>query len=305
MLWRLIRFVAAALVLSAICSAQEEPSLGDLARQERARKAAARAAAGPVLGTAPPVAVAAEVVPAHFLRFEGEVGPGDYAILLNGRIVLQNGRVRGLPFYVTPYLLDGNNLLGLQFTSEATHPFDVVVEERWSGQSERRELVHFHADPNQFPETTRKQFDFTAHPVAVPNVKLTDADRVSIRALVQSFYNALSAKNGTAILRLFEPAIEDARSIYPEGAEFGRNEMAGLAHIAELPNFAMEAYDPSALEMTSAGNIVSVKRLDGKPVLLSNEVSADPQSAPSRVSADVIPVKKIKGVWRLTLPFGF
>ena len=43
MLRHLIQCIAIALLIAIGCAAQEEPSLGDLARQERARKAAARA----------------------------------------------------------------------------------------------------------------------------------------------------------------------------------------------------------------------------------------------------------------------
>jgi hypothetical protein len=302
-----LRLFSAIFLLAAIGAAQDEPSIADIARQERARKAAARAAAGPELGTAPPVAIEGEIVPAHFLRFEGEVGAGEFAILLNGKMLLRNGRVRGLPIYVTPLLLEGPNLLGVQFTSDASHPLDIIVEERFPGDAEHHELVHFHADANQFPEAAAKQMSFTVHPKVVPNVVLTDADRVAIHGLVQSFYNALNSKDGPAVLKLFEASIQDARDVYPEGADYGQDQMDSLAEIASQPDFIMEPYVPGGLEMIPNGSTVTVKRPDGKPVFVSIEVSGpvDGGGGNSRVSADVVPVKKIKGGWRLTLPFGF
>jgi hypothetical protein len=41
------------------------------------------------------------------------------------------------------------------------------------------------------------------------------------------------------------------------------------------------------------------------PVFNINQITAGVNAGASRVSADVILAKKIKGQWRLTLPFGF
>lgn len=293
---------------SALCLAQEEtPSLGDLARQVRERRAAAKANVGPELGVPTPPALAGELIPAHFLRFEGDVGDSEYVVLINGKTVLRNTHVRGLPIYVTPSLLDGGNLLGVQFVSHPTEPIDIVVEERFAGETEHREVVRFHADANQYQTVATKQISFTAHPRAVPDVQLTDLDRIAIYKLLKAFYDAAANKDGTAILKLFEPGIADARETYPEGAEFGQNEMTNLAHIVGLPDFAMEYYNPVGLTLSVSGNVVTVKRGDGSPIFASNEVAGDSESNASsaRLSADVIPVKKIHDVWRLTLPFGF
>jgi hypothetical protein len=303
-----IRVLLGLLLLAGFCVAQDEqPSLGDIARQERARKAAEKAAAGPELGAPPPVAMQGEIIPAQFLRFEGDVAGSEYLVVINGVVVIRNTRVPGLPLYVTPFLRDGANLLGLQFISHADKPLDVIVEERYPGDAQRRTLVHYHANANQFPQTVQQEMPFTAHPKLLPDAQLTSDDRSAIQKLIRTFYDALSNKNGAGVLKLFEPAIEDARGIYPEGAEFGQSEMTNLAHVIEMPGFEMKSYDPEGLTMAASGNIVAVKRTGGTAVFMSTEVTGDMDGSVgmSRISANVIPVKKIKGVWRLTLPFGF
>jgi hypothetical protein len=304
----LIRIFVVVFAFSALCLAQEEtPSLGDLARQERERRAAAKTNIGPELGAPTPPALMGELIPAHFLRFEGDVGDSEYVVLINGKTVLKDTHVRGLPIYVTPYLLDGGNLLGIQFVSHPTEPIDIVIEERFAGETEHREVARYHADANQYQTVATKQIPFTAHPRAVPDIQLTDSDRIAIYKLLKAFYDAAANKDGAAILKLFEPGITDAREIYPEGADFGENEMTNLAHIVGLPDFAMEYYNPVGLTLSVTGNVVMVKRGDGSPVFASNKVAGDSESnaGPSRLSADVIPLKKINDVWRLTLPFGF
>lgn len=302
-----IHLCAVFVCLATIAGTQElTPPLGDVARQERERRAATRAAAGPQQGSPPPAALLGELVPAHFLRFEGEVAEGEYSVSVNGKTLLRNARVRGLPLYVSPYLLEGGNQLEVEFTSHAGSPLDVIVEERFAGESGHRELVRFHADANQFPEMTHQQVVFTAHPKVIPSVQLTDADRVAIHKLVQAFYDATASKDSLGVMKLFEPAIQDAREIYSEGADFGQNEMARLAHIVALPECTMEPYSPAGLAFSISGNVVTVKRANGAPVFSSNEVQVEPgQVDKSRVSADVIPVKKINDEWKLTLPFGF
>jgi hypothetical protein len=294
--------ITSLLLLTSLCFAQEpapEPSLGDLARQERERKASTP----PQLGETPPQAVFGEFIPAHFLRFEGDVAHADWTISLNNKPILHNGRVKGLPYYISPNLLAGANLLAIDFTSHTTEPLDLYIEERWPGSGERRELAHFHADANQFPEPTHKDLQFSAHPRIAPPIVLTDSDRQQIATLIQTFYDTLTRRDGPGLVKLFEPAIEDARPLYPEGADFGHNEIAKLSRMIGSPSFAMRPYNPEGLKMEPAGNVVEVTRAAGGPVFISLDVAADTNN--SRVNALLIPVKKINGVWRLTLPFGF
>jgi hypothetical protein len=290
-----------------VAAAQDDPpTLGDLARQERERRAASHSADEPQPGTPAPLALPGELIPAHFLRFEGEVLQTEYSVTLNGKAVLRNTRVRSLPLYVSPYLLEGTNQLEVGFTSDPEKPLDIVIEERFAGEAEHRAIAHFHANANEFPEQTRKQLTFIAHPKAVPAIQLSDADRIAIHKLVREFYDAAADGDSVAVMELFEPAIEDAGAVYPEGAEFGKQEMTHFAHLISQPDCAMEPYNPAGLTFVANGNVVTVKRRDGTPVFISGEVPGDPEeAAASRVSADVIPVKKINDVWRLTLPFGF
>ncbi|HWR17075.1 MAG TPA: hypothetical protein VN577_19760 [Terriglobales bacterium] len=286
---------------------EEQPSLGDIARQERARKEAVRAAAGPEIGGPPPLAVEGELIPAYFLSIQGGFGAGDYVVSLNGRTVLKNSFVPGLPIYVAGYLRDGGNVLQIEFVSHATEPLEITIEERYAGASEHSRLAHFQSAPNQFTSATKQQISFTARPRAIPNVQITDEDRTAILKLIQSFYDALSSKNGQNVMKLFQPALRDAQEIYPEGAEYGRNALLRLAHVVGLPGFSMNHYDPAGLTFRASGNVVNVSRTGDTPVFLSNEVTAgvDGSIGASRVNADIIPVKKIGDEWRLTLPFGF
>jgi len=305
---RITRVVMITLALSAVCVAQDptaQDSLGDIARRERARKEAARAAAGPELGTPPPVATESEIIPAHFLRVEGDVAAADFLVLVNGQPVVRNKRIPDLPPYVSTLLRDGGNVLGVQFTSAADKPLDISIEERFPNQKTHALLVRFHANANQFPTPVTRQVSFTAHPKLLPPIQLTEADKQAILKLVQLFYDTLVRKDGAAVLALFAPALEEARAVYPEGAEFGQNAMNNLASFSTNPEIVMVPYEANGVEVVPNRRVVSVRRTDGTPVFTSNEVAAAGATGASRVSADVILAKKIKGQWRLTLPFGF
>jgi hypothetical protein len=287
--------------------AQEDtPSLGDLARQERERRAAARTTAEPELGSPPPAPLLGELIPAYFLRFEGEVADGEYSVFVNGKALLRNSRVRGLPMYVSPYLLEGGNQLEIGFASHAKDTLDVIIEERFAGDPQHREIMRFHADAGQFPQFSEHRFSFTAHPRLFPDVVLTETDRVAIHDVIRAFYVATAQKDTDGIMELFQAALEEAGQVYPEGAAFGKEEIARFAYLASMPECSMEHYSPAGLTFDVSGNIVTVKRVDGGPVFTSAEMLGDPEeAAASRVSADEIPVKKINNEWKLTLPFGF
>jgi hypothetical protein len=290
------------LLLVAACTAAQEIPLGDLARQDRARQEAAEAA-NFKLGVPPPVAREGEAVPAHFLIMHGEAGQGEFNISLNGHSIFHNSYVRELPIYISSMLLDGGNRLEISMTSGPA-PFDISVEERLAGESNHRVLAHFHVDASSTPAPLTKELRFQAHPLVIPPVQLTDADRDAIGKVVKTFYETLKRKDSKGVLALFAPAIEDARALNPEGADFGEKQMAQMANLVNVDGFAMESFDELGLQMEPHGLIVAVKRRDGTPVFTSTQISL-PNGNRSSVSADVIPVKKIQGQWRLTLPFGF
>ncbi len=211
-----------------------------------------------------------------------------------------------LPPYITSLLRDGANVLGVQFTSAADKPLDISVEERFPNEKTHAVLVRFHANAGEFPASTTRQLTFTAHPRLLPPIQLSETDKQAILKLVQTFYDTLVRKDGPAVLALFAPALAEARAVFPEGAEFGQNAMSSLASFATHPEIVMQPYDPSGVEVVVNRRVVSVRRQDGQPVFTSNEVpSGNAEGAASRVSAGVILAKKIKGQWRLTLPFGF
>ena len=303
----LLRFACAALfALSLAAAAQDQPqeSLGDIARRERARKQTTQTAA-PQLGSTPSVAAENEIVPVHFLVVEGNVAPGDFLVLLNGQPVIRNTRVPGLPPYVSHMLRDGANLLGIKFTSAPDQPLDIRIEERFPSEKTHSVLVHFHANANEFPSQATRQLSFTAHLKMLPPIQLSEADKAAILKLVQTFYDTLVRKDGSGVMTLFAPAIDEARAVYPEGAAYGEHAMQDLATFAQSAAIVMEPYNPEGIEIVANRRVVSVRRTDGTPVFNSNQIIAGVNAGASRVSADVVLAKKIDGQWRLTLPFGF
>ena len=305
--WQIVCATLLALCCAALALAQDQTqeSLGDVARRERARKQATQANATPQLGATPAIARENDIVPAHFLVVEGDVGPGDFLVLVNGQPVIRNTRVPGLPPYVTNLLRNGANLLGVQFTSAPEQPLDIRIEERFPNEKTHGVLVRFHANANEFTTASTRQLSFTAHPKLLPPIQITDADKAAILKLVQTFYDTLVRKDGAGVMALFAPALEEARAVYPEGADYGQHAMQDLASFAQSPAIVMEPYSPAGIEIVPNRRVVSVRRTDGMPVFNSNQITAGVNAGASRVSADVILAKKIKGEWRLTLPFGF
>ena len=297
-----MRTLAISIFLLMGISAAQEISLGDLARQERARQEAVEAANFKP-GNPPPVAPTGEVVPAHFLIIRGEAGQGEFVVKMNGQVIFHNSYVRDLPIYISSLLLDGGNLLEISLTS-SNSPLDITVEERRAGQLSHPVLATFHSDASATPSPVNKQIRFFAHPEALPPIELNDHDRDAIGKIVKSFYDALDRKDGKQVLALFGPAIDDARTLYPEGADFGQKQMTRMAGLLGEQGFSMQPFDHNGLEMTPHGSIVTVKRADSSPVFNSSDISL-PNGNHTSISADTIPVKKIQGQWRLTLPFGF
>jgi len=308
----MFRRIACALIFTmsatALAFAQAQPqqeSLGDVARRERARKEATQANTVPQLGTKPSVVTENEIVPAHFLVVEGDVGPGDFLVLVNGQPVIRNTRVPGLPSYVSSLLRDGGNLLGIQFTSAPDRPLYIRIEERFPNEKTHGVLVRFHANANEFTAQSTRQLSFTAHPKLLPPIQITEVDKAAILKLVQTFYGNLVRKDGAGVMALFSPALDEARAVYPEGAAYGEHAMRDLATFAQSPAIVMEPFSSDGVEIVPNRRVVSVRRTDGMPVFNSNQITAGVNAGASRVSADVILAKKIQGQWRLTLPFGF
>ena len=296
-----MRVLVITLLFASLCAAQETP-LGDLARQERARREAEEAANFKP-GVPPPIAKAAEAIPVHFLTIRGEAGDGEFLVKVNGTALFHNTYVHDLPIYISSMLLDGGNLMEVSLT-RGKAPVDITIEERHPGEIDHQVLARFHADASETPTPITTQVRFYAHPRATPPLQLSAADRAAIRQLISSFYDALKRKDAKQVMALFEPAIADARALYPEGADFGQNQMTKMASLVMVEGFAMNPFDASGLELSVRGATVMVKRSNGQPVFSSSEIVAEDGHKTS-VSAESILAKKIKGQWRLTLPFGF
>jgi hypothetical protein len=201
-------------------------------------------------------------------------------------------------------LRDGENVLEVLFVNGSS-PLTIMLEERTPGAKERRLLARFHAAPYEFLQPTMKEIRFTAHPKPLPELELTDGDRAEIQDVVQIFYDTLATKNSKLVMNLFQPAIEDARKLYPEGAAFGRDQMQKMASLVTTPGFEMQPFDAIGhLELVPNGATVIVRRKDGLPLFTSSDITL-PNGKTTNVSADTVPVKKLKGQWCVTLPFGF
>src|SRR4051794_40949144 len=149
-----MRVLAITFLLVTICAAQETP-LGDLARQERARREAQQAASFKP-GTRPPVAREGEAIPVHFLTIRGEAAEGEFMVKVNGATVFHNSYVRDLPIYVSSLLLEGGNLLEVSLTSGKA-PVDITIEERRAGGAEHEVLGRFHSDASESPTPIQKE----------------------------------------------------------------------------------------------------------------------------------------------------
>jgi len=290
------------LFLLAVMAAGQETPLGDVARQIRVKKEAEELANFRP-GVKPQVARPGDLVPAHFITISGDAGPGELTIKLNNEVLFHNSYVRDLPIYISALLLDGGNTLDVAFTSGSS-PLEMKIEERFPREAEHKVLATFHSDATPTPSALQKQVRFIAHPRAVPLLYLMDTDRTAIQQMVQEFYNALQKRDGKQVLALFAPALADARVLYPEGADFAQTQLNRMADMLAAKGFEMQPYDPAGLQLVPKGATVVVLRGNGDPVFTSNEVIL-PNGNPSSVSAETIPLKKIGGQWRLTLPFGF
>ena len=296
-----MRLFVISIMLLGMCAAQEIP-LGDLARSERARREADEIA-NFKLGTQPKIALAGEAVPAHFLTITGGAANGEFELKLNGATMFHNTYVRDLPIYISSMMLDGGNLLEVTFVPGQV-PLRITVDERHPGVAEHKILARFESEPGSDETSVTKQLRFYAVPKALPPFQLTDADRTAIWQQITSFYNSLDKKDTKQMLALFAPAIDDVRPMYPEGADYGNAQMAKMAELVAIPELAMEPLQRDGVEMIPRGAVVVVRRSDRQPVFTSNAVSVG-GSTKTSVSAESILVKKIRGQWRLTLPFGF
>lgn len=281
----------------------QDQSLADMARKIRERKAARDAAdaANFKLGVTPRVAEPGEVIPAHFLIIRGRAGMGEFGVRINGEMIFHNSYVHDLPIYVSPVLLEGNNLLEVLFISGDT-PLDVTVEERTRSSSHL--LAEFHARAHENSSPVVKSVQFTAHPATPPPIIITAVDRAAINKVVGDFYRSLATKDGSQVFSLFAPAIQDTQKIYPEGAAFGQEQLKKMAALIATNGFAMRPFDATGLELKPGNGMVIVQRTDDKPVFTSNDVTLANGSV-TNVKAETVPVKKVNGEWQLALPLGF
>ena len=296
----------------------QEPSLGDLARHERQRPEADRFG-GAQLGQPAPLARPGEEVPLHFVRMDGK-GRFLDRVALNGKEVLSGTLISvSLPLYVSPYLLDGTNVLEINYTSDPDVGLSVWVEERHPNGATITRLAAFSSEAGETKgRSVRRLVTFEAHPRTLPPVSLTDADRYEILQLVECYYRALAKKNTATWEELWNVASQDVRTVYPEGVEFVKNVMEMQAELIRNPRFKMQPYVADGLEFSVKGQIATVSRTNHEPVFASEPLvehtvpaamHAQFPKAEGTVTTKIEPhslqFKKINGKWALALPFGF
>lgn len=300
--------------------AQEQGSLGDLARQLKAKKEAARFG-GVQLGGPPPLAAPGETLPAYFLCMSGKAVELT-AVSLNGekihggKLVTQN-LPHMLPELVTSKLRDGMNVLEVEYISDPAEGLNIWVEERRRGASPVTVVTFKSAAGDSQGDSKKKLVPFQAHPRNAPPLVLTDADRQILRNLIQDYYHALDRRDTAAVSAFLAPAAEEARAVYPEVLDWVTVGDKMTTALIQDKQFKMLPWEESELQFDIHGNYVKVKRSDGKPLLASVEVQEDvskmnkpgDEGKVISLSSQIAPIdlsfKKIDGRWRMALPFSF
>lgn len=300
--------------------AQEQGSLGDLARQLKAKKEAARFG-GVQLGGPPPLAAPGEPLPVYFLRMSGKAVELT-AVSLNGekihggKLVTQN-LPHMLPELVTSKLRDGMNVLEVEYISDPNEGLNIWVEERRRGASPITVATFKSLAGDSQGDSKKKLVPFQAHPRTAPPLVLTEDDRQALRKLVEDYYHALDRRDTAAVSAFLAPAAEEARAIYPEVMDWLTMGDKMTTALIQDKQFKMLPWEESALQFDVQGNYVKVKRSDGKPLLSSVEVQEDVSqmnkpgdqgkilSLSSKIAPTDLPFKKIDGRWRMALPYNF
>ncbi|TMI90494.1 MAG: hypothetical protein E6H00_06880, partial [Bacillati bacterium ANGP1] len=141
-----------------------------------------------------------------------------HRVALNGMTVAGDTAISiSLPIYVTKYLRDGANELEVEYTSDTRVGLSVTLETRAKGPR-KDQIVRF-SSPQGETNGVRltKKIPFTIQLRRQAPLHLSGADRGTIEALLQTYYNTLARKDGPGLARLYAKAVQQEAEIYPEG----------------------------------------------------------------------------------------
>ena len=240
-----------------------------------------------------------------------------HRVALNGMTVAGDTAISiSLPIYVTKYLRDGANELEVEYTSDTRVGLSVTLETRAKGPR-KDQIVRF-SSPQGETNGVRltKKIPFTIQLRRQAPLHLSGADRGTIEALLQTYYNTLARKDGPGLARLYAKAVQQEAEIYPEGIGLFQWVLSDSLRMIANPKFRMKPFQGTSLQFSVDGQVVTVTRPDMSPLVESAPMGADGAGAQpaSRVEgAEAEPslkptslsFKRYDGQWSLALPFGF
>lgn len=253
----------------------------------------------------------------YFLKIEGKASQLK-KVSVNGRTVLE-GTITSvqMPLPITRSLQEGTNTLHLEFISHPDEELSLHIEQRTINS--RMSLDHWSFRPDASKgKLTKQSLTFHIPQGALPRyaTKLTPVDQEQIRQLIRQQHQAFAQRDYTAIQRLFQTSIAQESLIYPEGARFYKSILEfAFKDIISNPKFKMMPLQLDNLQFITEGDLVIVRRSDGKAVLQSYEMREDAEilhgkgkqqwSSKSRMTsqlaAEQLHFKRYNGRWHSCL----
>lgn len=150
---------------------------------------------------------------------------------------------------------------------------------------------------------------------AEPLQSLSEADKQAMLSLLRAYHQALSSKDLGAVTRFYDPALQEAAQVYPEGVKLFQDlVLPSFRQLLASPEFRMMPLRTEGLVFSTEGDKAVVSRADGSPVVESPEVKIElpPELVPrpgrvtkstGRIAAEKVHFKKYSGQWQFALPF--
>lgn len=253
----------------------------------------------------------------YFLKIEGKATQLK-KVSVNGQTVLEGTITTfGMPLPITRSLQEGVNTLHLEFISHPDEGLSFHIEQRTTNSRMSLDNWSFRAGASDGKLTTQS-LTFNIPKGALPRqvTKLTPADREQIRQLIRQQHQAFAKKDYTAIQRLFQTSIAQESLIYPEGARFYKSLLEfAFKEMINHPRFKMMPLQLDNLQFTTEGDLVIVRRSDGKAVLQSYVIKESTEALhgkgkqqwssgskmTSQLAAEQLHFKRYNGKWHSCL----
>lgn len=249
----------------------------------------------------------------YFLKIEGKASQLK-KVAVNGHTIL-GGTITSvqMPLPITRSLREGANTLKLEFISHPDEGLAFHIEQRTVNSRVALDNWSFRANASKGKLTTQSlAFNIPKGSFTTQLVKLTPADQEKIRQLIREQHQAFAKRDYTAIQRLFHTSIAQESLIYPEGARFYKSILEfALKDMINDPRFKMMPLQLNNLTFTVEGDLVIVRRSDGKAVLQSNEIKENMETLhgkgkqqwgsksnmTSQLAAEQLHFKRYNGKW--------